>query len=195
MNPHDEQPPTPVAATPQQAGATRDRWWVARCVWTERRLARLTAGESADRVWFRLWDKTHAPAHLDRAFNFPDFNLPWRKSFRGRGCLHAEPSQKSQPARREKLRDRFNHRTLWRATPAVVGEANRVLRGWDGEFHPGNSTSVRRRMRNDSRHRLRRWRWRKHACRYGLWEHYPDEPWHARHELHELPATAKWQAA
>jgi hypothetical protein len=31
-------------------------------------LTRLTSGESADRVWFRLWDKTYAPANLDCAF-------------------------------------------------------------------------------------------------------------------------------
>jgi RNA-directed DNA polymerase len=31
-------------------------------------LTRLTSGESADRVWFALADKTYAPANLDRAF-------------------------------------------------------------------------------------------------------------------------------
>jgi len=31
-------------------------------------LTRLTSGESADRVWFRLWDKTYAPANLQSAF-------------------------------------------------------------------------------------------------------------------------------
>jgi RNA-directed DNA polymerase len=42
---------------------------VERCVRTERRLTRLTTGEPADRVWFRLWDKTDAPAHLASAFH------------------------------------------------------------------------------------------------------------------------------
>jgi len=70
MNRNDEAQPTPVAATPQQAGDTRDPWWwVERCVWTERMLTRLTGGETADRVWFRLWDKTYAPANLQSAFN------------------------------------------------------------------------------------------------------------------------------
>jgi RNA-directed DNA polymerase len=68
MNRNDEEQPTPVAETPQQAGDTRDPWWwVERCVWTERILTRLTASEPADRVWFRLWDKTYAPANLARA--------------------------------------------------------------------------------------------------------------------------------
>ena len=65
--------PAPVAAMPPQAGeaaARRDPWWwVERCVWTEAMLTRLTSREPADRVWFRLWDKTYAPANLQRAFH------------------------------------------------------------------------------------------------------------------------------
>ena len=69
MNQNDEPKPATVAATPQPAGDPRDPWWwVARCVWTERMLTRLASGESADRVWFRLWDKTYAPANLANAF-------------------------------------------------------------------------------------------------------------------------------
>jgi RNA-directed DNA polymerase len=67
--PTNEKKPAPVAGTPQQAGEARDRWWwVERSVWTERMLTRLTQGEQADRVWFRLWDKTYAPANLQSAF-------------------------------------------------------------------------------------------------------------------------------
>ena len=69
MNQSNEPRPAPVAATPKQAGEARDPWgWVERCVWTERMLRRLTASEPADRVWFRLWDKTLAPANLQSAF-------------------------------------------------------------------------------------------------------------------------------
>jgi len=68
-NRNDEQQPAAVAATPKQAGETRDPWWwVERCVWTERMLTRLASGEPADRVWFALADKTYAPANLARAF-------------------------------------------------------------------------------------------------------------------------------
>jgi RNA-directed DNA polymerase len=37
-------------------------------------LTRLTSGELTDRVWFRLWDKTYAPANLHSAFE-----KVWRK--------------------------------------------------------------------------------------------------------------------
>ena len=69
MNQNNEPEPASVAAAPQPAGEARDPWWwVERCVWTERMLTRLTSGESADRVWFRLRDKTSAPANLASAF-------------------------------------------------------------------------------------------------------------------------------
>jgi RNA-directed DNA polymerase len=69
----DTKPATVVVTTPsKQAGETRPPrepwWWVERCVWTDRMLTRLTTGEPADRVWFRLWDKTYAPANLQSAF-------------------------------------------------------------------------------------------------------------------------------
>jgi len=66
---NDESRPAPVAGTPPQAGEARDPWWwVERSIWTERMLTRLTSGEPANRVWFRLWDKTYAPANLASAF-------------------------------------------------------------------------------------------------------------------------------
>jgi len=70
-NEHIKTTPATVAATPQQAGETSTRrdpwWWVERCVWTQAMLSRLTSSEPADQVWFRLWDKTYAPANLQRA--------------------------------------------------------------------------------------------------------------------------------
>lgn len=69
MKQNDESKPAPVAAMPIQAGEARDPWWwVERSVWTERMLTRLTTGESADRVWFTLVDKTYASANLASAF-------------------------------------------------------------------------------------------------------------------------------
>jgi len=84
MNQNDEEQPTsvPRAIGAQQAGEAADPWWwVERCVWTERMLTRLTSGELADRVWFRLWDKTYAPANLQSAF---------QKVWRNDGCAGAD---------------------------------------------------------------------------------------------------------
>lgn len=69
MHQNNDAKSAPVAATPKQAEDTRAPWgWVERSVWTESMLTRLTSGESADRVWFTLVDKTYAPANLQSAF-------------------------------------------------------------------------------------------------------------------------------
>jgi RNA-directed DNA polymerase len=71
MNQKDEMKPAPVFRVDgtQQAGEARDPWWwVERTVWTERMLTRLRTDEPANRVWFRLVDKTYAPANLTSAF-------------------------------------------------------------------------------------------------------------------------------
>jgi len=127
--------------------------------------------------------------------NFLGFNLTWRKSFRGRGYLHAQPSQKSRRALREKLGGLLNHWTQGRSIQEVVKEVNRVLRGWAGYFHYGNSVSVMNRMKHYSQNRFRRWLWRKHGCGRSLWEHYAPEQLHRRYGLYELPTTAAWRAA
>lgn len=68
MNQNNEPKPAAVAATPQQAGETRDRWWwVERSVWTERMLSRLGSSEEPAKVWFRMIDKVYAPANLQSA--------------------------------------------------------------------------------------------------------------------------------
>ena len=70
MNQNNEAKSATVAAAPTQAEDIQAPWgWVERSVWTERMWTRLTSGESADRVWFSLMDKTYAPANLRRAFD------------------------------------------------------------------------------------------------------------------------------
>jgi group II intron reverse transcriptase/maturase len=130
-----------------------------------------------------------------QSINFLGFTLTWRKSNRGRGYPHVEPSQKSRRALREKLGDILNHWTLWRPIQDVVEEVNGVLRGWAGYFHYGNSVSVMNRMEHYSQNRLRRWLWRKHACRHSLWEYYTLERLRTQYGLYELPTTAQWKAA
>ena len=127
--------------------------------------------------------------------NFLGFNLTWRQSRRGRGYLHVQPSQKSRRALREKLGGLLNHWTRGRSIRDAVAGVNRVLRGWAGYFHYGNSVTVMNRMKHYSQNRLRRWLWRKNGCRRSLWEHYTPEKLHQRYGLYELPTTAAWKAA
>jgi RNA-directed DNA polymerase len=127
--------------------------------------------------------------------NFLGFNLTWRQSWRGRGYLHVQPSQKSRRALREKLGGILNHWTQGHSIPDAVAKVNRVLRGWAGYFHYGNSVTVMNRMKHYSQNRLRRWLWRKNGCRRSLWEHYAPEKLHQRYGLYQLPTMATWRPA
>jgi len=126
--------------------------------------------------------------------NFLGFNLTWRQSRKGKSYLHVEPNQGSRTALRDNLRGILNHWTHWRPIPEVVKETNQVLRGWAGYFHFRNSTSVMGNLKRYSQDRFRRWLWRKHACKGGLWSRYPDEKLHTHYGLYALPTTAAWKA-
>jgi group II intron reverse transcriptase/maturase len=139
--------------------------------------------------------KTRLVNIRQQGINFLGFNLTWW-CYRQRpgGYLHVEPAQKSRAALRKNLGTILNRRTLWRPTQEVVAEANRVLRGWGGYFHYGNSTRIMKQLRSYSQNRLRRWLWRKHACRRGLWQHYTEERLHTCYGLHALPISPGWKA-
>ena len=139
--------------------------------------------------------KTRLVNVCQQGINFLGFNLTWRRYRRGHGgYLHIQPAQKSRAALRQNLGGILNHRTLWRPIQEVVAEANRVLRGWGGYFHYGNSTRIMKQMRNYSQNRLRRWLWRKQACGYSLWQHYTEERLRTHYGLYALPITAGWKA-
>lgn len=125
--------------------------------------------------------------------NFLGFNLTRRKSVKGRPYLHIEPSQKSRHALRSKLDHILNHWTRWKTIDSVVKETNRVLRGWSAYFHYGNSSTVMNRLQYYSRQKLRRWIWRKHNCKRGLWSFCSDEQLHTRYGLYALPLWAAWK--
>jgi group II intron reverse transcriptase/maturase len=138
--------------------------------------------------------KTRLVDIRQEGINFLGFNLTWRKSLKQLRYVHVEPSQKSRQALREHLGQILNHWTRWKPIGQVVKESNQVLRGWAGYFHYRNSTSVMSGMKRYSRNRLRRWIWRKHDCRRGLWNSCSAEQLHAYYGLYALPTNAAWKA-
>jgi RNA-directed DNA polymerase len=125
---------------------------------------------------------------------FLGFSLTWRQSMKGRKYLHVEPSQENRTALRDRLRGIMNHWTLGQPIAAVVKETNQVLRGWSGYFHFRNSTRVMGDLKRYGQNRFRRWLWRKHNCKGGLWSRYPDQRLHTHYGLYSLPTTAAWKA-
>jgi group II intron reverse transcriptase/maturase len=67
-------------------------------------------------------------------FKFLGFGVSWRRGKSGRNYPHIEPHPKSQMKLRDKVREKLNHWTLWRAAEEVILEVNRMLKGWGGYF-------------------------------------------------------------
>ena len=152
MNQNNDSKPASVVTTPKQAGEARPPrepwWWVERCVWTERMLTRLTSGESADRVWFALWDKTHAPANLQSAFH-----QVWRNG----GSAGADAQTVAHFGRRAEAELQRLHEQLREGTY----RPQPVRRAWipkpgskeRAAGHPGGARPHRARRVRTSRHR------------------------------------------
>lgn len=125
-------------------------------------------------------------------FKFLGFGVSWRQGRSGRSYPHVEPHSQSQTKLRDKLRAKLNHWTLWRPVEEVILEVNRLLKGWGGYFHYGNSTRVFDRINEYVANRLQRWLWRKGGCRQGLWLEQPREVLRERYGLYRLPTRAAW---
>jgi RNA-directed DNA polymerase len=119
--------------------------------------------------------KTRTVNVTREAIRFLGFTVKVRRSRAGRSYPHVEASGESCRSLRAKVSGILNHHTQWRAIGEVVREVNAVVRGWSGYFHYGNSARVMSRVSYWTCNRLRRWLWRKHACRGGLHKHYPNE--------------------
>lgn len=121
--------------------------------------------------------------------HFLGFTLNLRTSLRNKLYPHVEPSAKAQASLREKVRGALNRSSYWRAAPDVVGELNRIIRGWQGYYHYANSGRVFHKLRDWINQRLARWHWRKHGCSRSLWTQHGPRKIANLYRLYQLPMT------
>jgi RNA-directed DNA polymerase len=137
-------------------------------------------------------EKTKLVNILREGIRFLGFGMKMRRSMRGRNYAHVEPTPQSCASLRDKVREILNHGTEWKPIAEVVQATNAVVRGWSAYFHYGNSVAVFGKMRHWVSNRLRRWVWRKHACRRDLHKGYPNELLYDTYGLWCLPLQAAW---
>jgi group II intron reverse transcriptase/maturase len=131
-----------------------------------------------------------------RGFDFLGFRVRWQKSRLSRKWYaHVEASARSQQRLREAVRTKLNHWTLGKRIPEAMTGLNRMLRGWSGYFHYGQSSRVMGKLNWQVRDRVRRWLWRKHGKKRALWRDYPDERLQAQYGLWSLPQRVAWRRA
>ncbi len=151
-------------------------------IWLERRELKLN--EKKTRIVD--FDREH--------LEFLGFRLTWRQGRSGRMYPHCEPSPKSCEKLREAIRGQTGRSTLWKDSGYVFTRVNRRVRGWIGYFHYANSAKVFGKMQWQTRERMRRWLWKKHAkskAHYG--QTYNNERLHDHYGLIRFPLTTIWQ--
>lgn len=137
-------------------------------------------------------EKTKLVNILREGIRFLGFGVSVRKGVSGRNYAHVEPAAPSCASLRNKVREILNHSTEWKPIAEVVRATNAAVRGWSGYFHYGNSVAVFGKMRHWVSNRLRRWLWRKHACRRHPQRSYPNELLYDTYGLWPLPSQAAW---
>jgi len=137
--------------------------------------------------------KTRIVDFEKESFEFLGFRLAWRKARSGKSYPHCEPSPKSCGKLREAIRGETARSTQWKEAEEVIARVNRRVRGWIGCFHYANSGKVFSKLQWQTRARIRRWLWKKHAKtkeQYG--EAFSNQRLHDHYGLINFPMYTKW---
>jgi RNA-directed DNA polymerase len=138
--------------------------------------------------------KTRLVDLRQEGIKFLGFELMGRQATRSKKWYpHVEPHPKSLKKLRDKIREKLNRGTIYRALEEVIPELNRQLKGWSHYFHYGNSTQAFGQVNRYVIGRLSRWWLRKHGCSRGQWNQLTVEVLQERYKLFRLPQTAAWK--
>jgi hypothetical protein len=114
-----------------------------------------------------------------------------------RSYAHVEPSQRAVKRIKTRVKKLTSRRRTAVPLPALVGEVNRVLRGWSAYFHHGNCSKVFSATRLYASERLRTHLRRRHKLRSRAraYQRFPDSVLFEHLGLFPLPTTAGWKSA
>jgi RNA-directed DNA polymerase len=94
----------------------------------------------------------------------------------GRVYIGTKPSKKRVARICDKISQMTQRQWCWKETKVLVGELNRVLKGWGNYFRLGSISKAYRAVDSHTRHRLRQWLCQKHKVRASernrFWDQY-----------------------
>jgi RNA-directed DNA polymerase len=135
-------------------------------------------------------EKTRLVDAVAESFAFLGFEIrKVRNDKTGKWYPRVWPANKSEQKLREKMRDRLHRGTRNRPVPEVVGEVNRMLRGWQNYFYYGHPQRVMRRVNHFVEQRLRKWLMRRRQRRGPGYTQYPTAKLYEDIGLHRLPTA------
>jgi len=132
-------------------------------------------------------EKTRVLDSRENSFEFLGFTFRWQRSSKGTDYVHTEPSAKSRQRLRDRLREMTPRSSTWKRPHEMVGEMNRVVRGWGNYFAHYHYGEVFRHMQRFTHRRLRSWLWRKHGQRCSKYKRWPDAVLSEQYRLYQLP--------
>jgi len=109
----------------------------------------------------------------------------------GRTYIGTRPSKPSVQRVFRSVSDRTRRNTCWRDVQDVVGDLNRLLRGWANYFCLGPVGRAYRAVDTHVTTRLRRWLCRKHKQRGRGTARYPDKHLYEAYGLIRLPVLTR----
>jgi group II intron reverse transcriptase/maturase len=142
--------------------------------------------------------KTHIVDVTQGSFDFPGFEIRIVRSWRTGGeYANVQPSRKSLKT----IKSRLTNMTRKELTPVpledVIGNVNKVLRGWVAYFHYRNCSRVMEKVRFHAEQRLRTHLRKRHKVRWRIsgYGRFPGRSLHDRYGLYRVPTTAGWTKA
>ena len=135
-------------------------------------------------------EKTRVVSATSESFLFLGYEVrKVRNPKSGKWWPRVCPAKKSEQRLRDCLREIANRRTGWRPVEDVVGEMNRVLRGWGNYFHYGHPQRAMGRINHFAAERLRKWLMRRRQQRGPGYRHYPTQAIYGELGLYRLPTA------
>jgi RNA-directed DNA polymerase len=129
--------------------------------------------------------KTRIVQSRESGFVFLGFAFRWQESRHGKEYVHVCPSPEAEQSLRDRIREMTHHETAWKDPAELVGEINRVSRGWGQYFAASHHARSFRQLSHFIAERVRRWLRNKHQTE-GMYERWPDEVLHETYGLERL---------
>jgi group II intron reverse transcriptase/maturase len=109
----------------------------------------------------------------------------------GKAYIGTRPSKKSMKSLIESLREQTSNKQGWKDAARQVEEINRKLTGWANYFKLGQVSKAYRAIDAYTNVRLRRWFYRKHKEKTGIYKRYPSQYFYEDLGLVRLSAMTK----